>query len=66
MVAACGRLKLAPVKEVAEASVGVWPKPVPAGRFVLMKVSPRTRVAGEAPFMESIEGAGEIPTPPFV
>jgi hypothetical protein len=66
MVAACGKLKLAPVKEVAEASVGVWPNPVAEGKFVLMKVSPRTRVAGEVPFIESIEGAGDIPTPSLV
>ena len=59
-------MKAVPVNEVAEASIGVWPVPVAIGILVLMKVSARIRATGEAPFMESIEGAGEIPIPSLV
>lgn len=60
-MAACGRLKPTPVKDVADASVG-WPAPADIGILVLMKVSPRDRVPCEAPLMESMDGDGETPT----
>lgn len=52
MVAALGRLKV--VKEVADAIIGVW-----FMAWVAPNVSPRVRVIGCCPFIESIEMDGD-------
>lgn len=67
MVAACGRLKVAPVKDVAEFSIGGGPNPADVGIVLVVRpVSARDLVPLEAPLIESIEGEGDMPTLPWV
>ncbi len=66
MVAACGRVRPVPVKDVAEPSTGAGPSPADVGIVVLVKpVSARDLVPVEAPLIESIEGEGDIPIFPW-
>lgn len=62
IVAACGRLKPAFVKEVADASTGVGPNvDDDMDRLVLMNGSVPRRNPATPPVIESIDGEGEIP-----
>lgn len=66
MVAACGRVKPAPVKDVAEPSFGAGPRPAEVGMVVfVIPVSARDLVPAEVPLIESIEGDGEMPMAPW-
>ena len=59
IVAAVGRLNAALVKAVADDTIGA------AAELPFGKVSPRCLIPGDCPLIESIDGAGEMPMPPF-
>lgn len=65
IVAACGRLKPALVKDVAEASTGVGPAwDDGIDKLGLMNGSVPRRNPDATPAIESMDGEGEIPMPP--